>query len=111
MTEKQGCGDEGETREAREGKQGETRRWVSVRRREDPGKIHRSKEFGVQGCRRKFEEGRCWCRERSVRIRVRGGLAGARDEGETRTIGYGGVLGNQVRSVSGRWMSSGERRG
>ena len=37
---KQGRGDEGETREARERKQGKTRRWVSVgvggRSREDP---------------------------------------------------------------------------
>ena len=39
MTKKQGCGDEGETREAREGKQGKTWRWVSVGRREDLGKI------------------------------------------------------------------------
>ena len=39
MTEKQGCGDEGETREAREGKQEKTRRRVSVRRRGDPGEI------------------------------------------------------------------------
>ena len=31
VTEKQGCGEEGETREAREGKRGKTRRWVSVR--------------------------------------------------------------------------------
>ena len=89
MTEKQGFGDEGETREAREGKRGKTQRRVSVRQRGDPGeiqgrsidlrssefetrkdpetgvretkgrsrgdpgKIHRSKEFGVQGCRRK----------------------------------------------------------
>ena len=37
MTVKQGC--EGETREAREGKQGKTRRWVSVRRGGDPGEI------------------------------------------------------------------------
>ena len=39
MTEKQGCGEEGETREAREGKQGKTRRRVSVRQRGDPGEI------------------------------------------------------------------------
>ena len=39
MTEKQGCGDEGETREAREGKQGKTRRRVSVRQRGDLGEI------------------------------------------------------------------------
>ena len=42
----------------------------------DPGKIHRSKEFGVQGCWRKYrkgdEEGRCWCGEQGMRIRARG---------------------------------------
>ena len=38
----------GETREAREGKQGRTRRWVSVRRRGDPGEIQgRSIDLGV----------------------------------------------------------------
>ena len=50
----------------------------------DPGKIHRSKEFGVQGCQRKCgkgdEEGRCWHREQGVGIRTRGrtGRNGAR---------------------------------
>ena len=39
MTEKQGCGDEGEVREAKEEKQGKTQRWVSVGRRGDPGEI------------------------------------------------------------------------
>ena len=39
MTEKQGYGDEGEPKEAREGKLGKTRRWVSVGRRGDPGEI------------------------------------------------------------------------
>ena len=40
MTEKQGCRDEGETvEEVREGKRGNTRRWVSVRRRGDPREI------------------------------------------------------------------------
>ena len=39
MSRKQGCGDESETREAREGKQGETWRRVSVRQRGDPGEI------------------------------------------------------------------------
>ena len=39
VTKKQGCGDEGETREAREGKRRKTRRWVFVRRRGDPGEI------------------------------------------------------------------------
>ena len=50
VTRKQGCREEGETREAREGKQGKTQRWVSMgvggRSREDPGEIHRSQ--GVQ---------------------------------------------------------------
>ena len=47
MTEKQGCGDAGETREAREGKQGKTQRWVSVGRRGDPGEIQgRSIDLG-----------------------------------------------------------------
>ena len=36
---KQGCGDEGETREAREGEQGKTRRRVSMGQRGDPGEI------------------------------------------------------------------------
>ena len=39
MTEKQGCGDEGEMIEVREGKQGKTQRRVSVRQRGDPGEI------------------------------------------------------------------------
>ena len=38
MSRKQGCGDESETREAREAGR-ETRRRVSVRRRGDPGEI------------------------------------------------------------------------
>ena len=101
MTEKQGCGDEGETREAREGKQGETRRWVSVRRRGDPGEIHRSKEFGVQGCRRKYKEGRCWRRGQGTRIRARGGQGEGRGEDETRTVMRGGVLGSPVESDEG----------
>ena len=54
MTEKQGYGDEGETREAREGETGKDLemgvRETKGRSRGDPGKIHRSKEFGVQGC-------------------------------------------------------------
>ena len=36
---KQGCGDEGETREAKEGKQGKAWRWVSMGKRGDLGKI------------------------------------------------------------------------
>ena len=47
VTEKQGCGDEGETREAREGKQGKTQRRVSMRQRGDPGEIQeRSIDLG-----------------------------------------------------------------
>ena len=46
MARKQGCRDECETGEAREGKQGKTQRWVSMgvegRSKEDPGEIHRS---------------------------------------------------------------------
>ena len=38
VTRKQGCGDEGGTREVREGKQGKTQRWVSVGQREDLGR-------------------------------------------------------------------------
>ena len=39
VTKKQGCGDEGETREARQGRQGKTQEWVSVGRRGEPGEI------------------------------------------------------------------------
>ena len=82
MSEKQGCGGEGETREAREGKQGKNPemgvREMKGRSRGDPGKIHRSRGFGVQECQRKYrkggKEGRCWCRGR-----------GYEDKGERRT--------------------------
>ena len=67
--------------------------------RGDLGKIHRSKGFGVQGCRRKYrkgdEEGRCWCGERGTRVRARG-------EDETRTVMCGGVRGSPVESDEGR---------
>ena len=57
VTEKQWCRDEGETREAREGKQGKTRRQVSVGQRRDPGEILRRSidrwEYGVQECWRR----------------------------------------------------------
>ena len=47
VTEKQGCGDEGEIREVRKGKQGKTWRWVSVGRQGDPGEIQgRSIDLG-----------------------------------------------------------------
>ena len=82
------------------------------RSRGDPGKIHRSKEFGVQGCRKKYrkgdEEGRCRRREQGVRIWARGGLGG-RGEDETRTIGCGGVLGSQGRSDEGDGGATRER--
>ena len=71
------------------------------RSREDPGEIHRSKEFGVQGCRRKYEEGRCWGREQGMRIRARGGQGEGRGKEETRTVMHGGVLGNSVESDEG----------
>ena len=78
MTEKQGCGGEGETREAREGKQGETRRQVFVRRRGDPGEIQgrsidlRGSVFrGVGGSMGEGNEGRCWHRGQGVGVRTR----------------------------------------
>ena len=47
VTEKQGGRDEGETREARKGKQGKTRRWVSMGRWGDSGEIQgRSIDLG-----------------------------------------------------------------
>ena len=89
---KQGCRDEGETREAKEGKQGKARRWVSVGRRGDPGEIQgRSidlKGFGVQGYWRKY------------RKRGQGGLGGG-GKGDTRTMECGGVLGSLVGSDEG----------
>ena len=71
------------------------------RPRGDPGKIHRSKEFGVQGCRRKYKEGRCWRREQGTRIRASGGQGVGRGEDETRTVMRGGVLGSPVGSEEG----------
>ena len=51
-----------------------TRRRVSVRQRGDLGEIQgRSidlRRFGVQGCWREYEEGRCWCREQGDRKSV-----------------------------------------
>ena len=85
------------------------------RSRGDPGKIHRSKGFGVQGCRRKYrrgdEEGRCRRSEQGVRIWARGGLGRGGGEDETRTIGCGGVLGSQGRSYEGDRGAMRERRG
>ena len=54
------------------------------RSRGDPGKILRSEGFGVQGCRRKFEEDRWWRGEQGVGVWARGG---GMDEDETRAIG------------------------
>ena len=48
------------------------------RSRGDLGKIHRSKGFGVWGCRRKFREG-----EKEGRCRCKG--QGYEDKGERRT--------------------------
>ena len=80
-------------------------RRMKGRSRRDPGKIHRSKGFSVQRCRKKCgkgdEKGRCWRREQGTRIRARGGLGEGWGEDETRTIEYRGVLGSL----------SGERRG
>ena len=67
----------------------------------DPGKIHRSKEFGVQGCRREYEEGRCWRREQGIRVRAGGGQGEGRGEDETRIETCGGVLGSLVGSDEG----------
>ena len=78
------------------------------RSRGDLGKIHRSKGFGVQGCRRKFREGEM---REGVGTRARGGLGGGGGKGEIRTIESGGVLGSEVRNIEGRWMSNGEGRG
>ena len=64
VTEKQGCGDEGETREVGEDPEMGVHE-AKGRSRGDPGKIHRSKGFSVQGCQRKYRKGdkvgRCWC--------------------------------------------------
>ena len=76
-------------------------RGTKGRSRGDLGKIHRSKEFGVQGCRRKYgkgDEGRC--REHSVGIRARGRTGKERGEDGTRMIEW--------RSP---WESSEERQG
>ena len=86
MTEKQGCRDEGETRGAREGKQGKTWRRVSVRRRGDPGEIQgrsidlRGSVFrGVGGSIGKGtrREG-VGAGDKVMRVRARGGLGEGR---------------------------------
>ena len=86
-------------KQEKQGKDPETGvRETKGRSREDPGKIHRSKGFGVQGCRRKFEEDRWWRGEQGVGVWARGGGGG---EDGTRTVGCGGVLGSQGRSDEG----------
>ena len=77
---------------------------IQGRSREDPGKIHRSKGFGVQGCWRKYgkgSKGRCGCGEHGVGIRARRRTGKEWGEDGTRTIEFGGVL----------WESNEERRG
>ena len=115
MTEKQECRDEGETKEAREGgtrKDPEMGvRETKGRSRGDPGKIHRSWGSVFRSVGGSIGKG---ARREGVGagdkvVRARGGLGGGGGEDETRTIESGGVLGSQVRSVEGRWMSSGER--
>ena len=94
MIEKQGCEDEGETKEAREGKLRKTRRWASVGRRGDPGEIQgrsidlRGSVFRNvggsigKGTRR---EG-AGAESKVTRMRVRGGSGEGRGEDETRTV-------------------------
>ena len=85
------------------------------RSRGDPGKIYRSKGFGVQGCRRKYrkgdKEGRCWCREQGYEgedERRTGRGSGGKDE--TRTVICGGVLGSSVGSDEGRSEERGKKK-
>ena len=73
------------------------------RSREDPGKIHRSKGFGVQGCWRKYGKEGVGVKNKVMRIRARRTRGKAGGEGETRTMECGGVLGNLVRSDEERF--------
>ena len=59
VTRKQGCRDEGETREGKLGEDLEMGvHGEKGRSRGDPGKIHRSREYGVQECwRMEWESG------------------------------------------------------
>ena len=78
-------------------KQGKTRRWVSVRRRGDPGEI----------------QGRSIDLRSSVFRGVGGSMGkGTRREGVggTRTIECGGVLGSLVRRDEGRSEECGEEK-
>ena len=81
VTKKQGCGEEGEIGEAREEKQGKTRGWVSMGRREDPGKIQ-GRSIDLRGLVFRGIGGSI-----GKGIRARGGLGGGGGEGETRMIG------------------------
>ena len=54
VARKQGRGDESEVREENLGR---TRRWVFMGRRGDLGKIHRSRGFSVQECRKREKSG------------------------------------------------------
>ena len=79
-------------------------RGTKGRSRGDLGKIHRSKGFGVQECRRRFregdKEGRCWCRGQGYEDKGKEDL-GDGGKGETRLMECGGVLGSLVRSDEG----------
>ena len=117
VTRKQGCRDEGGTRSKRRKARKDPEmgvRGTKGRSWGDPGKIHRSRGFSVQDCRRKYrkgdKEGGCWHREQDTRIRARRGLGGGGDEGETRTIECEGVLGSLVRSDEGRSKEQGEKK-
>ena len=95
MTEKQGCGDEGETKEAREGKLGKTRRWVSVGRQGDPGEIQ-GRSIDLGGSVFRSVGGSIGKGIRKVlvqKVRFQGGLGGE-GEDETRSVTHGGVLGS-----------------
>ena len=84
------------------------------RSRGDPGKIHRSKGFSVQGCWRKYrkgdKEGRCWCREQGYEDKGERRTGRRQGERETRTMERGGVLGSLVRSDEGRSKERGEKK-
>ena len=96
-------------KQEKQGKQGETRRRVSVRRRGDPGEIQgRSKDLrgsvfrGVGGGQERGQGGKVLVRRvRFMRMRARGGLGDGRGEDESRTVMRGGVLGSSVGSDEG----------
>ena len=93
VTRKQGCGDEGGMKSKRRKARKDLETGVHETKGRswgDPGKIHRSKGFGVQGCWRKYgkgdKEGRCWRRGQ-----------GYEGEGERRTRRGSGVRMRQGR--------------